>query len=318
MILMKRILSAAFASSIALTLGACSSGDSSQPDQSDNGITVATSFYPLAWLIEQVGGDDINVMSMTPSNVEPHDYELSPADIAKMNEADVVIYVEGFQPSMDEAVESLTGPKVTELSGTVDLMPLAEETEDDHDHDSDGHDHDHDHDHGTLDPHFWLDPVRMQDASGAVEDALASADSDNEQSYQENQKDVASALQDLDGRYSSGLKTCERDTIVTTHAAFGYLTDRYDLAQLAISGIDPEAEPSPADLASIKKTIGETDTTTVFAEELASPKTAQAVAEETGADLEVLSTLESQPEDGDYVDAMDDNLASIQGALGCN
>lgn len=124
-------------------------------------------FLPLAWMVEQVGGDDVTVISMTPSNVEPHDYELSPADIAKMNEADVVVYVEGFQPSMDDAVDSLTGPEVLELSGAVGLLPLDEEVADAHGDDDEGSNH------GDLDPHFWLDPIRMRETSEYIEEALS-------------------------------------------------------------------------------------------------------------------------------------------------
>ncbi|MGO1638194.1 metal ABC transporter substrate-binding protein [Ancrocorticia populi] len=305
---MKRLVAALAAGTLALTLGACSSTNSSESDA--EGLTVATSFYPLAWLIESIGGDDVTVISMTPANVEPHDYELSPSDIAKMNEADLVVYVEGFQPSMDAAVEQISGPEVLELSDSVGLLPLEEDHGDD--------DEAHEHDHGNLDPHFWLDPERMSDAGEAIEESLSQADSANATTYQEGQETVAGQLTDLDTEFADGLATCERQTIVTTHAAFGYLTNRYGLTQVAISGIDPEAEPSPADLAAIKTTIKDTATTTIFTEELASPKTAQAVAGETGADLATLNPLESKPEDGDYVSGMEANLAALQGALGCN
>ena len=313
MILMKRLAAGVSAGALALGLGACSavSEDSSSTDGGGDGLTVATSFYPLAWMVEQVGGDDVTVTSMTPSNVEPHDYELSPADIAKMNEADVVVYVEGFQPSMDDAVDSLTGPEVLELSGAVGLLPLDEEVADAHGDDDEGSNH------GDLDPHFWLDPIRMRETSEYIEEALSAADADHKATFEQNQDAVYTKLSDLDSSYKSGLATCERQTVVTTHAAFGYLTSRYGLTQVAISGIDPEAEPSPADLAAIKKTIKQTGTTTVFAEELASPKTAEAVAEETGADLQVLNPLESQPAEGDYISGMDSNLSTLRTALSC-
>ncbi|MGO1591216.1 MAG: metal ABC transporter substrate-binding protein [Ancrocorticia sp.] len=306
---MKKLLAAISVASATLALSACSAV-SDDTDASDGQLTVATSFYPLAWLVEQVGGENVNVISMTPSNVEPHDFELAPADIAKMNDADLVVYVQGFQPSMDDAVQSISGPEIVELSGAVDLAPL----EDEHDHnDDDGHSHEED----NLDPHFWLDPARMESASGQIETALAAADTANSDSYEANQQSVAGDLTELDERFGAGLKTCERNTIVTTHAAFGYITDKNDIAQLSISGIDPEAEPSPSDIASISEAIEETGTTTVFAEQLASPKTAESLANETGAHLSVLNALESEPDDGDYITAMDGNLTELRAALDC-
>ena len=114
------------------------------------------------------------------------------------------------------------------------------------------------------------------------------------------------------------MKTCQRRAIVTTHTAFGYMAERYKLTQIALSGIDPEAEPSPAVLAQVKKFIQENGTTTVFTEELLPTKTAEALAKETGIKTDVLNPLESKPDDGDYISAMDKNLKAIRTALGCS
>ena len=101
------------------------------------------------------------------------------------------------------------------------------------------------------------------------------------------------------------------------HAAFGYLANEYGLSQTSISGIDPDREPSPAEISRVKKVIQETGTTTVFTEELVSPKTAEALANEAGAKVEVLATLEGQPEQGDYLSTMKDNLETLRTALVC-
>lgn len=318
MILMKmsKIVLTAGCATVALALSACSgdTGDNSTNGTSDSSgkITVATSFYPVTWLTEQIGGDKVSVTSMTPPNVEPHDFELAPADIATMADADVVVYVRGFQPSMDEAVDSISGPTIIDLSDAVDLQPLGagaeEESDSDHDH-SDGIE--------NLDPHFWLDPVRMESAAQGVEKALSEADSNDSALFTDNLTKLETELSDLDASYKTGLATCERNTIVTGHAAFGYLANEYGLSQTSISGIDPDREPSPAEISRVKKVIQETGTTTVFTEELVSPKTAEALANEAGAKVEVLATLEGQPEQGDYLSTMKDNLQTLRTALVC-
>ncbi|MCI1933091.1 MAG: metal ABC transporter substrate-binding protein [Ancrocorticia sp.] len=299
----------------ALALAGCSSGTQGSASASSSSaagsVSVAASFYPIAWLTQQLGGDAVSVDIVTPANVEPHDFELAPADITKLEKTSAIIYVAGFQPSLDDAVATISGPTIVDLSDAVDLVPLSEDTEN-----AEGSSESED-EHGTYDPHFWLDPVRMSDAATAVAAALEKLAPDDADTIKVNLATVTKELQSLDSSYTTGLQGCERTTIVTSHAAFGYLSMRYGLTQVSISGIDPESEPSPADLAAVKKVIQETGTTTVFTEALVSPKTAEAVADEAGATTEVLNPIESEPDGGDYVSAMKDNLAALQTALGC-
>ena len=253
---------------------------------------------------------DVNVV--TPANVEPHDFELAPADISKLEKADAIIYVDGFQSSLDDAVATISGPTLVELSSVVDLQPLAPGTEEEGEagHTSTSK-------NASMDPHFWLDPQRMESAADKIAQQLTELAPDQKDAIAANLTKTRDELSSLDSSYAAGLKNCERTTIVTGHAAFGYMAGRYGLTQVPISGIDPESEPSPADLAAVKKVIQETGTTTVFSEELVSPKTAEAVASETGAKTEVLSPIESQPEGGDYLSGMKKDLSTLQTALGC-
>ena len=282
-------------------------------------LTVSTSFYPIQYLAQAIGGEHVAVTSVTPTNVEPHDFELSPKDVTALSASSLVLYVSGFQPSLDDALAQVSGPAVVDLAGSVDLVHhdgVEEEHEDGATEGATEAAHDHD-TAAALDPHFWLDPVRMQAAAKAVEAALAQADPAHADDYAANLNTLTTTLTDLNTGYSSGLGHCERTTFVTSHAAFGYLADRYSLTQASISGVDPESEPSPAELAEVKKVVESTGTTTIFTEELVSPETAQAVAAETGAQTRVLSPIESAPEDGDYAGAMRTNLEELRTALSC-
>ena len=310
---------------LALTFSAAACGSSTNSEGSSSGkIKVATSFYPVNYLVQSVGGSHVEANSVTPANVEPHDFELSPKDVTKLSGAKMVVYVAGFQSSLDDAVKQVSGPTVVNLASSVKLEKRTDHDGDDHDHEAAAsssateaaHD-DHDHDHGSTDPHFWLDPTRMADAAKQVHAALVKADPSHKADYDANLKTTLAKLTKLDTSYKQGLRQCTRKTFVTSHAAFGYLAERYGLTQVSVSGIDPDSEPSPADIAKVKQVVKQTGTTTIFTEELVSPKTAQAVAKETGAKTSVLSPIESAPEKGDYEGAMTTNLTNLREALNC-
>ena len=311
-------LAGSLASCAALSPGSDSTAAASGagPTAAPSGaLTVSTSFYPIQYLAQAIGGEHVAVTSVTPTNVEPHDFELSPKDVTALSASSLVLYVSGFQPSLDDALAQVSGPAVVDLAGSVDLVHH-DGVEEEHEEGATEAAHDHD-PAAALDPHFWLDPVRMQAAAKAVEAALAQADPAHADDYAANLNTLNATLADLNTSYSTGLGHCERTTFVTSHAAFGYLADRYGLTQASISGVDPESEPSPAELAEVKKIVESTGTTTIFTEELVSPETAQAVAAETGAQTRVLSPIESAPEDGDYAGTMRTNLEELRTALSC-
>jgi zinc transport system substrate-binding protein len=253
----------------------------------DERRTVVASFYPLAWAAETVAESaevDFEVVNLTPAGAEPHDLELSADDVELVREAEVVLYVGGFQPALEDALEERTDP-------SLNVLLTAEE----------------------RDPHVWLDPVRFARIVSEVADALGAASTAGASFLD---------LNALDDEFRSGLRRCERREIVTTHAAFGHLAKRYGLEQIALAGTSPEAEPSPRDLERLVERVRAVGGTTVFAEPLVSDRLAQTVAREVGARVEVLDPLEGLSEKRleageDYLSVMRDNLAALREALGC-
>ena len=165
-----------------------------------------------------------------------------------------------------------------------------------------------------VDPHVWLDPVRFARQARSIAAALgpgASADA------------LAARLDGLDADFRRGLASCARRQIVTSHAAFGYLAKRYGLEQIPLTGITPEAEPSPRDLERLVREVEASGATTVFFESLVSPKLAETVAREAGAthgraQPASKGSREEQLADGaDYFSVMRENLAALRKALGC-
>jgi zinc transport system substrate-binding protein len=192
----------------------------------------------------------------------------------------------------------------------------AEDHADDH-----ADEHADEHAEDELDPHVWLDPIRMQQITAEVEERLAAADPDNAQAYRDNAAAFTRDLEQLDRDFERGLADCERRTIVTGHAAFAYLADRYDLTQVAIAGIDPHAEPTPAQQAEVADLVERDGITTVFTEELAPSAVADSIAEETGvtvARLDPIEGLGDDTADQTYLTLMEANLAAIKEANGCS
>ncbi|HEU5483590.1 MAG TPA: metal ABC transporter substrate-binding protein, partial [Microlunatus sp.] len=205
----------------------------------------------------------------------------------------------------------------------VPLQTVAEEHEHDHADDSPGGQDEHDedgHDHGGLDPHIWLNPLNMVKITDAVVAQLAELDPDHAADYRANGKTLVAELDALNTSYATGLKTCERREFITSHAAFGYLAEQYGLTQIGISGLTPDAEPSPARIAAVQQEATAHGVTTIFYETLVSPAVAKAVAGDLGLQTDVLDPIEAiTPESrGDnYIAVMKTNLAALQKANGC-
>ena len=287
-------------SALALTVGAalvfsgCSSDDTPPPE--DGTLNVVAAFYPLEFLADRIGDDNVSVTSMTPSGADAHDVELSPQQVAEIQEADLVLYVKGFQPAMDTAVEQQA--KDTSLDLGAGLERLSGEGEDGK---------------NQTDPHVWLDPLNMIQMSGVVTERLAELAPDNQENFESDQERLDSHLQDVDEAWSEGTAECGSRDLVVSHEAFGYVAKRYDLTQIGISGLTPETEPSPARVAEMAELAKRDDVTTIYYESSVDPQVAETIANEAGIDAAVLDPLATLPEGstGDYMSIMLENLASV-------
>jgi zinc transport system substrate-binding protein len=289
---------------LALILASCSSN----ADANSSGLmSVVTAFYPVQEAARRVGGDAVEVFNVTPPGAEPHDLELTPDGVERIQSADVVLYLGGgFQPSLEDALSGAEGETVDLLAGLDTLTPPPEEA-------AEGL---------SVDPHVWLAPELYAEVVDGVAQALGQADPDSASTFRTNAEAFEAEIEQVDRQYREGLADCERDTIVTSHEAFGYLASAYGLTQEAITGVSPEAEPGPGRLAELKDLVQREGITTIFTEELVSPEVAEALADEAGVRTEVLSTIEGlTPEQNaagaDYLSLMLDNLATLEKALGC-
>jgi len=316
-----------------VTLSACSGTPDAADQRSGGKLDVVASFYPMQYLAEQIGGDHVSVTTLTKPGVEPHDLELKPRQIGELGEADVILYLKGIQPAVDDAIQQ-AGVKNT--ADAAALTTLEEHgTEAGHEGESaeehaqhaehaaeESHGGHEGHDHGSeagADPHIWLDPVKYAEVAKGFGNTLAKADPAHAADYKKNTDALVKKLGALDTEFRTGLKNASTRTFITTHSAFGYLAERYDLEQEGISGVDPESEPSPARIKELQEIAKKDKVSTVFFETLASDKTAKTLANDTGLKTDVLDPLEGITERSkgdDYIEVMQSNLAALKKALG--
>ncbi|MDR0365884.1 MAG: metal ABC transporter substrate-binding protein, partial [Bifidobacteriaceae bacterium] len=263
-----RLVAAAAILTTAATLAACGTPAPVKGGGDDTGgIKVMASFYPLQWLTQQIAGTELTITSLTPKGAEPHDSELELSSVTALGDADLLVTLSGFQSAVDEAAQSNPPKTILDAAPLVDL--------------EDG------------DPHFWLDPTRMVTLTQPIADALAKADPAHADGYRERAQAATEALQNLDQDLQAGLEPFRGATMVTTHAAFRYFAERYGLQQISVSGIDPEAEASPARITQVRDQIKDLTVKTIYFEDQASPKTAETLARDLGMTTSMLNPVET-------------------------
>ncbi|WP_369236983.1 metal ABC transporter substrate-binding protein [Streptomyces sp. R21] len=297
------------------TLSACT--DSSAADGKSGGkLDVVASFYPMQYLAEQIGGTHVNVSNLTQPGQEPHDLEISAKQTAQLQEADAVLYLKNLQPAVDDAVAQ------SEVKAKIDAASLTSLEK--HGNEVGGHAAAHDdskgEESGSADPHIWLDPVKYAEVAKGVGKAFEKEDPDNAADYKKNTDALVEKLDALNAQYKTGLANTKTKVFITTHAAFGYLAERYGLTEEAINGLDPESEPSGNRVKDLEKMAKSDGVSTVFYETLVSDKTAKTIASDAGLKTDVLDPIEGivkgTSRGSDYVQVMESNLKALQTALG--
>ena len=316
----------------AVAMTACSTGGDPGADSGaeTSPLNVVVSFYPFEFIVERIGGDAVTVRNLTPPGGEPHDLEPTANDLVELRKADVVVHLEGFAPSVDEAIDTAASSVEFDVRSFADLVLAAE---DHHDDEEAGHEgesgpkdaaagDDHGDEHGSLgglDPHFWLDPQRLANVGEAVAEHLARLVPKQATTFLSNAAELRKELEALDAEFVAGLANCRVRSMVTSHEAFGYLALRYGLTQVSVSGLSPEVEPTATALAEVAEFVKEQGVTTVYTEVLASNAVAETLARETGAATAVLDPLEGLADgaSGDYLSVMRANLATLRAGQGC-
>ncbi len=279
----------------------------SQSQNNSSKIQAAASFYPLYYFSQQIGGDKVDVINLTPAGAEPHDYEPTAQDIAKIENAKLLVLngggLEAWGSDIKQNLQSKNTVIVTVGEGLTNQQVM-EEGE------------------NMTDPHIWLSPPLAKEIVDKITNGFIQIDPANKDYYQSNATALKAKLGDLDMQYRQGLASCQEKNIITSHAAFGYLATAYGLHQVPITGLSPDAEPSPQQLADIVKFAKANNVKYIFFESLVSPKLSNTIASEVGAKTLVLNPIEGLTNEEisqgkSYFTEMESNLANLQTALQC-
>ena len=285
----------------------------------DAPVAVTAAFSPIAEAAERVGGDCVQVTNLTPPGTGPHDLELDPQAVQDLERADVVLYLSrGFQPQVEEVAASLPEDvRRVDLLDGLDLLPVEDQLagtqgEVDGEELADG-----------TDPHVWVDPVLQRRLAERIHEVLVEAAPQCRATFDAGLAAYGGELGDLDQAFASRLATCETRAIVTSHRAFAYLAQRYDLDQIAIAGISPDAEPDPQSLEAVAAAARDKGVRVVYFEEQVPPDLAETVAREIGAETDALDPVETITADDlaagvSYASIMEDNLDALAAGLGCS
>ncbi|MCP9490100.1 MAG: zinc ABC transporter substrate-binding protein [Solirubrobacteraceae bacterium MAG38_C4-C5] len=298
-----------------LAFGGCG-GDAPEPPAGQQRPQVVAAFYPLEEAARAIGGAQAEIIGLTPPGQGPHDLELGAPELRAIEDADLSFFLgSGFQPQVERAGRASDGQAVDLLDaatlrrvdapvrgvrGEVDGEVVA----------------------GDRDPHVWVDPALFLRLVDAVEAAYVSSDPAGRDLYERNARRYREGIEALDRAFARGLGACDSRTLVTSHAAFGYLADRYGLEQAPIAGISPDDEPDPRSLAATARRAKADGVRTVFFESLVPPDLAETVASEIGADTSFLDPVEGLTREdleagSTYTSVMRENLERLREGLGC-
>lgn len=277
------------------------------PDTSLSKPQMVASFYPLYFFASQIAGDKADVSNITPAGAEPHDYEPTAQDVARIESSDVLVLNGGGLEAWGNDIKKNVDPTKTITVIAGENLTTQEVIEDGE---------------KITDPHVWLSPVLAKQMVDKIESGLAKADPTNATYFKSNAESLKSKLGILDTEYKQGLAGCKEKNIITSHAAFGYLATTYHLNQVPITGVSPDAEPSPKELAQVAKFAKDNHVKYIFFESLVSPRISETIATEIEAQTLVLNPLEGLTGDEiasgkDYFSEMRNNLANLKIALQC-
>lgn len=270
----------------AMLLSSCTKIDTAK---NENGkLTVYASFYAMEQFVKAVGGTEIVYHSVAPLGGEPHDFEPTAADIAKLNEADIFVYNGGIDAWAEKVADTLPDTVET-VCASEDLTVNAD------------------------DPHTWLNLYNAQMEMQAIYKAMSTADSVNAQYYLDNLTQYAAKIDALEEEYKNAGLAGKK--LFVTHGAYGYLCEEFGMEQIALEGVSGDSDPSPAQMAKIVEQIKAEGARCIFYDPLAGDKVAAAAAKEAEIEALPLHTFEGDSEHRDYIEIMQLNLENLKRGL---
>jgi len=284
-------------------------GSESLSNKPGGGLSILAVETFLADIAQNVAGERLSVESLMPLGLDPHAFQPTPADVAKIADSQVLIVNgSGFEEWLDETLKNAGGERlVVEASaGLQTRKPAESEIVDE-----------------AQDPHFWLDPVSATRYVENIRAGFIQADPAGKAIYTQNAEAYMASLNDLDGwiREQVDQIPAERRLLVTNHESFGYFADRYGFKVVGtvLPSVSTGAAPSAGQMAALIEKVRASGAPAIFLETGADPRLADQIAQETGVKLITGLYSHSVTEPGGnaptYIDMMKYNTMLIVGAL---
>jgi zinc transport system substrate-binding protein len=311
---MKKIMFLCLIIVLSLFLSGC------MEQQTNEGLTIVTTIYPLSEFAKEVGGDKVKVSMLLPPGAEAHTYEPKPSDIVKINNADVFIYIgEEMEPWAEKILKSAKENLV--VIEAVDFVRTIIDDEHEEENVNEDEDDEKVEDH-EYDPHVWLDFHNNIDIVNAIALKLSELDEENEAYYKNNAQIYIKKLEILHILYESNLQNCDNRLIISAgHNIYGYLEERYDFESVTAYGLSPDSEPTPQDIKNIVDLLEEKNLKHVLFEEMVNPKLAQTMSKDVNAEILVFNPAANIGKDNErktFIDIMQSNLEALKIAMNCN
>ncbi len=266
---------------------------------------ILVSIEPYRSLVAQLIGPDLDdqflIELITPPGVEPHDYELTLADRLNLENSDLILVNgRGLEPYL-ETIKAKPKQKLLVAAEAL-AAPVNQSLADD--------------------PHLWLDPTNLSSVLKELTQALIIIRPDLAERLKEQEQATDLSIAELDQEFKTGLSRCLRPRFITTHQAFAFLAARYQLEQLGMAGLTPEAEPTAEELTSLTATIKARGDQAIFIEPLSTNRAALTLARNLNLKILTLNPIEARTADEtaanqDYFDLMRQNLTNLRQGLGC-
>lgn len=294
----KKIISGVLAAIASIMLIGCGSSSNTNTTNEENKdkVNIMVSVYPLKEFADKIAGDKAEISCMVPENMEPHDYEPKTKDFEALTKSDAFIYNGLGLETWVDSVNSAIGDKDIRIVDSSDGVDVRKEGD-------------------SIDPHSWLSLKEAQKQAENIKNTLVEIDEKNKDYYQENYDVFVSELESLYNEYKEKFDGISHKDFVTGHAAFGYLCRDFGLNQKSVENLFAEGEPTPRQLQELVMFCKDNNIKTVFSESLASPKVSETLANEVGAQVVPIITLESSEDDKSYIEAMKYNLEEIYKCL---
>ena len=294
----KKIISGVLAAIASIMLIGCGSSSNTNTTNEENKdkVNIMVSVYPLKEFADKIAGDKAEISCMVPENMEPHDYEPKTKDFEALTKSDAFIYNGLGLETWVDSVNSAIGDKDIRIVDSSDGVDVRKEGD-------------------SIDPHSWLSLKEAQKQAENIKNTLVEIDEKNKDYYQENYDVFVSELESLYNEYKEKFDGISHKDFVTGHAAFGYLCRDFGLNQKSVENLFAEGEPTPRQLQELVTFCKDNNIKTVFSESLASPKVSETLANEVGAQVVPILTLESSEDDKSYIEAMKYNLEEIYKCL---